>query len=147
VYLEDFIPGRVDDLGIVSVDAAEVIEFARRYDPQPYHLDEVAARNGPFGGLTASGWQTCALVMRAIVDNYLDPHASLGSPGVDQLRWLVPVRPGDHLRVQVTVLSSRVSASKPDRGIAVTEVEARNQDDLVVIRQQVTHIVRRRSIA
>jgi acyl dehydratase len=142
MYLEDFTPGRIDEFGPIPVDEAEVLEFARRYDPQPFHIDAEAAKASPFGGLIASGWHTCSMVMRAQVDHYLDPQSSLGSPGIDEVRWPTPVRPGDVLHVRATVVSSRRSASKPDRGIAQTEIVARNQNDEVVLRFLGTHIVR-----
>src|SRR3954447_6844386 len=98
-YLEDFTNGLVIEAGTATVSEAEIIEFASKYDPQPFHIDRAAAAHSIFGGLVASGWQTCGLVMRQIVDHVLAPEASLGSPGVDEVRWPNPVRPGDTLRV------------------------------------------------
>jgi acyl dehydratase len=144
MYLEDYQPGDVADLGPIDVDLDEVIEFGRRYDPQPFHVDPVAAAAGPFGGIIASGWHTCAMMMRLMVDGYLSSETGLGSPGVDEIRWLAPVRPGDQLRVRVTVLSARASRSKPDRGILQTEIVVRNQSDVNVMRMLATHLLRRR---
>jgi acyl dehydratase len=126
-WFEDYRPGLVLEFGAVPVDEAEVIEFARRYDPQPFHVDPVAAARGAFGGLIASGWHTGSLMMRLLVEHYLSPLASLGSPGIDELRWLAPVRPGDTLTVRVTVLEARRSQSKPDRGLVRASIEVLNQ--------------------
>ena len=132
-HFEDFVPGQVSDFGPISIDEADVIAFARRYDPQPVHIDRDAATAGPFGGLIASGWHTASLVMRVLVEHYLARGAALASPGVDELRWLQPVRPGDVLRVRVTVLEARRSQSKPDRGLVRTRIEALNQHQAVVM--------------
>jgi acyl dehydratase len=132
-HFEDFVPGAVAEFGPIEVDEVEVIAFAQRYDPQRIHTDPVAAAQGPFGGLIASGWHTASLVMRLLVENYLARHASLASPGIDELRWLWPVRPGDTLRVRATVVDARRSQSKPDRGLVRTKVEALNQDGRVVM--------------
>lgn len=133
-YFEDYVPGTTVDCGSVSVDQAEIISFARQFDPQPFHVDPVAAAEGPFGGLIASGWHTAGLVMRLIVDNYVAAESSLGAAGLDELRWPHPVRPGDTLRVRVTALEARRSQSKPDRGILKTLIEAENQDGQTVMR-------------
>jgi len=127
------VPGEVAEFGPIAIDKADVVAFARRYDPQPVHIDADAATAGPFGGLIASGWHTASLVMRVLVEHYLARGAALASPGVDELRWLQPVRPGDVLRVRVTVLEARRSRSKPDRGLVRTRIEALNQDDAVVM--------------
>jgi acyl dehydratase len=132
-HFEDFIPGASATFGPIHVDAAEVVEFARRYDPQPIHTDAAAAAIGPFGGLIASGWHTVSLVMRVLVENYLARGAALASPGVDELRWIKPVRPGDTLHVRATVLEASRSRSKPDRGMVRTSVETLNQRDEVVM--------------
>jgi acyl dehydratase len=141
-YFEDYEPGMTRDCGSVSVDQAEIISFARQFDPQPFHVDPVAAADGPFGGLIASGWHTAGLVMRLIVDNYVSPESGLGSAGLDELRWPNPVRPGDTLRVRVTVLEARRSQSKPDRGVLKTLIEAENQDGLPVMRASSINFVR-----
>jgi acyl dehydratase len=133
-YFEDYALGATNECGSVSVDQASILAFAREFDPQPFHADPEAAAAGPFGGLIASGWHTAALVMRLLVDNYLSAEASLGSPGLDEIRWPYPVRPGDTLRVRATVVESCRSLSKPDRGIIKTMVEAVNQDGRTVMR-------------
>jgi acyl dehydratase len=141
-FFEDYAPGMTRDCGSVSVDQAEIISFARQFDPQPFHVDPVAAAEGPFGGLIASGWHTAGLVMRLIVDNYVSAESGLGSVGLDELRWPNPVRPGDTLRVRVTVLEARRSQSKPDRGILKTLIEAENQDGQTVMRATSINFVR-----
>ncbi len=133
-YFEDYTLGATDECGSVSVDQASMVAFAGEFDPQPFHVDPEAAAAGPFGGLIASGWHTAALVMRLLVENYLSAESSLGSPGLDEIRWPYPVRPGDTLRVRATVVESRRSLSKPDRGIIKTMVEATNQDGRTVMR-------------
>jgi acyl dehydratase len=132
-YFEDYTPGTTYECGSVRIDEASIINFAQQYDPQPFHTDPVAAATGPFGGLVASGWHTAGLVMRLLVDNYLSAEASLGAPGLDELRWPRPVRPGDTLAVRATVVEARKSQSKPDRGIVKTLVEAVNQDGKTVM--------------
>jgi acyl dehydratase len=132
-YFEDYVPGTAVDCGSFSLSEAEIIAFAKEYDPQPFHVDPVGAKDGPFGGLIASGWQTTSLMMRQLVDYYVSPESSLGAAGVDEIRWPKPVRPGDSLRVRATVLEARRSASKPDRGIVKSLAELTNQDgDLVM---------------
>jgi acyl dehydratase len=143
-YFEDYEQGSVHELGSVSVSAAEIVDFARLYDRQPFHTDPEAAKHGPFGGLIASGWQTCVLTMQRFVPGYLSPVSSLGSPGIDELRFTTPVRPGDELSVRATVLSSRPSASKPDRGIVQTKVETRNRDGVVVLSMTLVNLIMRR---
>ena len=133
-YFDDYAPGATYECGSVSVEEANIIAFAKEFDPQPFHVDPVAAAAGPYGGLIASGWHTAAIVMRLLVDNYLSAEASLGSAGLDELRWPHPVRPGDTLRARATVIESRRSLSKPDRGIIKTLVEAVNQDGRTVMR-------------
>ena len=133
-YFEDYALGTTYDCGSVSIDQASIIAFAKEFDPQPFHVDPAAAATGPFGGLIASGWHTAVLVMRLLVEQYLSEEASLGSAGLDELRWPHPVRPGDTLRARATVIESRRSLSKPDRGIVKTMVEAVNQDGRTVMR-------------
>jgi acyl dehydratase len=133
-YFDDYLPGATYDCGSVSVGRAEIISFAKEFDPQPFHVDPGAAASGPYGGLIASGWHTAALVMRQLVEHYVSAEASLGSPGLDEIRWPLPVRPGDTLRVRATVIEGRRSLSKPDRGVVRTMVEAVNQDDRPVMR-------------
>jgi acyl dehydratase len=141
-YFEDYPPGASIDCGSFSVSEAEIISFATLYDPQPFHVDPAAAARGPFGGLIASGWHTAALVMRQLVDHYLSAEASLGSPGLDEIRWPEPVRPGDTLRVRATAVEARRSASKPDRGILKTVIEAVDQDGRTVMRATATNFLR-----
>jgi acyl dehydratase len=131
-YFEDYVPGSVHEYGTIIVDAAEVIDFARKFDPQYMHVDVAAATQGPFGGLIASGWHTAAMTMRLLVDNYLSSVASLASPGIEELRWVRPVRPGDALRVRVTVTSAVRSRSKSDRGVVSSLIEVINQSNETV---------------
>ena len=122
-FLEDFHVGDTDDFGGETITKDEIVSFARSFDPQPFHIDEEAARRSPFGGLIASGWHTTALVMRMIVGHFFgEESGSLGSPGMDEIRWLKPVRPGDTLHVRVEVLEVKESRSKPDRTRAETKV-------------------------
>jgi acyl dehydratase len=132
-YWEDFKIGERENIGSVVVDRDEVIEFASRYDPQPFHVDEAAAGQSIYGGLIASGWHTCAMVMRLMCDSYLLASASLGSPGLENVRWLRPVRPGDTLTAYRTIEQTRVSASRPDRGIVKTLWEVENQKGELVL--------------
>ncbi|NKQ54122.1 MaoC family dehydratase [Amycolatopsis sp. K13G38] len=131
-YFEDYVPGSTHEFGTVKVTEADIIEFAAKYDPQPFHVDPAAAATGPFGGLIASGWHTVSLMMRLLVENYLSPVASLGSPGIDELRWSKPVRPGDELSARVTVVEARESKSKPDRGLVRSRIEVLNSAGDVV---------------
>ena len=133
-YFEDYVPGVAHDCGSVSIDQAGIVAFGKEFDPQSFHVDPVAAAAGPYGGLIASGWHTSALVMRLLVDNFFSAESSLGSAGLDELRWPHPVRPGDTLRVRATVVEARRSLSKPDRGIVKTAVEAVNQEGQTVMR-------------
>jgi acyl dehydratase len=133
-YFEDYLLGATYECGNVSMDQAGIVAFAKEFDPQPFHVDPAAAAAGPYGGLIASGWHTAALVMRLLVENYLAAESSLGSAGLDELRWPHPVRPGDTLRVRATVVESRRSLSKPDRGIVKTVVEAANAGGATVMR-------------
>jgi acyl dehydratase len=132
-YFEDYVPGLTVDCGSISMSEAEIIAFAKEYDPQPFHVDPVGAVDGPFGGLIASGWQTTALMMRQLVGHFISPESSLGAAGIDEIRWPRPVRPGDTLRVLMTVLETRRSASKPDRGIVRSRAEVVNQDSDVAM--------------
>lgn len=133
LYWEDFEVGRTVALGERRVSRAEIIAFAAEFDPQPFHLDEVAARGSMLGGLAASGWHSCVLLMRMMCDGYLNASSSLGSPGLDEVKWLKPVRPGDTLRAQYTCLESRSSRSRPGVGICKMRYEVFNQSgDLVM---------------
>jgi acyl dehydratase len=126
-YFEDYPPGAVFTAGAVPVSEADILEFARKYDPQPMHTDPEAAAKGRFGGLIASGWHTGAMMMRLFADNFLSPESSIASPGLDELRWLQPVRPGDVLSLRMTILEARRSKSRPEQGIVHSFVEVLNQ--------------------
>ncbi len=143
LYLEDFTPGRTFDLGTVTVSEAEIVAFARQYDPQPFHLDAAAAAQTPFGGVVASGWHTAALCMRLLVDGLINRTATLGSPGVDTLRWLRPLRPGDTLHLHATVSAVRPSESKPDRGVLTLHLAAYNQRGEALLSMEGVNFVRR----
>jgi acyl dehydratase len=133
LWFEDFQVGDVSEFGPVTVTAAEIVEFAERYDPQPFHLHADAGAATPYGGLIASGWHTAALYMGMFVRGVLLDSASLGSPGVEELRWLAPVRPGDELRGRSTVADARASSTNPRRGTVFTTHEVVNQDGTVVM--------------
>ena len=130
---EDFHVGRVIALGPKTVTADEIVDFARRFDPQPFHVDEDAGRRSIYGGLIASGWHTASMVMRMACDAYLLDSKSAGSPGVDALRWIKPVRAGDTIRADHVIAEVRPSNSKPDRGIVVSEWRVFNQHDELVM--------------
>ncbi|MEA3102405.1 MaoC family dehydratase [Caballeronia mineralivorans] len=130
---EDFEVGSVAQLSGHTFLKEEIIEFAGRYDPQPFHLSEAGGEASPFGGLIASGWNTCSAMMGILVRDMLSDSTSMGSPGLDNIRWIKPVRVNDTVRLTVRVLSKRVSASKPDRGIVGTRWEAYNQHDELVL--------------
>jgi acyl dehydratase len=125
-HFEDYPVGAVFTGGPIAVSEADILEFARRYDPQPMHTDKEAAEAGQFGGLIASGWHTGALMMQLLVAHFV-PRGNLASPGLDELRWLKPVRPGDRLSLKATVLTARRSRSKPDQGVVTSLVEVLNQ--------------------
>ena len=132
-YFEDLAPGTVLEFGDAEMTAQAITEFARQFDPQPFHLDREAAKSSLFGGLCASGWHTASVMMRLWVDNYLSPEASLGSPGVDELRWHRPVFPGDRLRCRVEVLDATPSRSKPFMGTVRSKCQVLNQNSDVVM--------------
>jgi acyl dehydratase len=143
-YFEDYVEGDVHSFGSIAVEADEVIAFAKRFDPQVFHIDPVAAKQTQFGGLIASGWHTGGLMMRLFADHYLTKAASLASPGLDELRWLQPVRPGDNLSLRVTVLKATPSKSKPDRGAVTSFVEVFNQAGDAVMTLRCVNIIGRR---
>jgi acyl dehydratase len=128
-YFEDYQAGAVYEYGYASVTEAEILAFARQFDPQPIHVDPAYAASGPFGGLIASGWHTAGILMRLFADHFLSRVASLASPGIDELRWATPLRPGDTLRLRTTIVEARASRSRPDRGLIRTRGELLNQDD------------------
>lgn len=132
-FFEDYVAGAIHEFGSIEVSEAEIIEFANKYDPQFIHTNPEAAREGMYGGLIASGWLTGSLMMRLYADHYLSKVASLGSPGVDELRWIKPVRPGDILSVRVSIEETKQSQSKPDRGIVRSFIEVINQKDETVM--------------
>jgi acyl dehydratase len=132
-YFEDYAPGAVYSGGPIAVSEAEIIDFARRYDPQPMHTDPEAAARGRFGGLIASGWHTAALMMRLFATHFLSPASSVASPGIDELRWLQPVRPGDLLSLRVTIIDARRLRSRSGQGIVRSLVEMLNQDGEIVM--------------
>jgi acyl dehydratase len=143
-YFEDYTPGNVYEFGTITVTEPEIIEFARQFDPQYFHVNPEKAAESRFGGIIASGWHTAGLAMRLYVDHFLSHVASLASPGVDELRWPNPVRPGDTLKVRVTVLEARLSRSKTDRGVVHAKIEAINQKDELVLNMVGISIIGRR---
>ncbi|HWC24753.1 MAG TPA: MaoC family dehydratase [Flexivirga sp.] len=142
--LEDYVVGNTATYGPISATGDEILDFATKFDPQPIHIDEAAAAAGPFGGVIASGWHSASLMMRLYVDHYMSHTASLGGPGIDELRWTAPVRPDDRLTLRTTVLETRPSRSKPDRGLLRTQCEVTNQDGVVVMTCTLMNIVTRR---
>jgi len=143
-YWEDFAVGDVTELGEVDVTEEEIVAFAERYDPQPFHVDPVAAKDGPFGGLIASGWHTGALFMGLFVRGVLLDSAAMGSPGIEQVRWTAPVRPGDRLSARITVTDTQPSATNPKRGTIFTTSEVFNQDGVLVMTMQARGFFARR---
>jgi acyl dehydratase len=141
-YFEDYPPGAVFEGGTITVNESDIVDFARRYDPQTMHTDPAAAAHGFFGGLIASGWHTAALMMRLFAAHFLSPASSLASPGIDELRWLRPVRPGDVLSLRVTVTEARRSRSKPDQGVVRSFVEVLNQNGAAVMSLKPISLIR-----
>lgn len=135
ICFEDFKPGDTQVYGQTTVSREAIIAFAREFDPQPFHVDEVAAQSSFVGSLIASGWHSCALLMRMLADNMLLEASSMGAPGIEEVRWLHPVRPGDTLRLRHTVLEARPSAKRPQLGLVRLRFELLNQDDTVVLDQ------------
>jgi acyl dehydratase len=133
IFLDDLAAGQSYDLGRRRVGREEILAFARAYDPQSFHVDEEAARDSIYGGLIASGWHTASMFMRLLVDGFLGRAAALGSPGVDELRWLKPVRPGDELAGRLEILEVRPSQTRPDRGLARCRSEVVNQHGETVL--------------
>ena len=132
-YFEDYETGGVHVLGQMRIDGAKMLAFSREFDPQDIHIDAAKAAEGPFKGLIASGWYTTSLMMPFLARNFLSNVSSLASPGIDGLRWLAPVRADNMLTIRVTIVETRLSASKPDRGIVRTLIEVINQDDILVM--------------
>ncbi len=146
-YFEDYVPGQIHEFGSIKIEEAEMIDFAQRFDPQPFHTNPEEAKRSLYGGLIASGWHTAGLMMRLFADHYLSRVASLGSPGVDEVRWPRPVFPGDELSIRVTVLEASLSRSKPDRGIIWSCVEVLNQTNEVVMTMKAMNFLRCREPA
>lgn len=144
-YFEDLAPGTVLEFGDAEMTAEAIIEFATQFDPQPFHLDPEAAKHSLFGGLCASGWHTASVMMRLWVDNYLSPEASLGSPGVDEVRWHRPVFPGDRLRCRIEILDATPSRSKPFMGTVRSKCQVLNQNSDVVMSLNGIGFFRRKS--
>src|SRR5579875_3894727 len=144
LYYEDFPVGETLEFGDREVSEAEIVEFARAWDPQPFHLDAEAAKRSQIGELIASGWHTGALTMRMMCDAYLLESASEGAPGIEEMRWLKPVRPGDRLRAKRTTLGARVSRSRPHIGIVDFAFEALNQRGEIVLTMRAASFMRRR---
>ncbi|MGB0955189.1 MAG: MaoC family dehydratase [Panacagrimonas sp.] len=132
-YFEDFTVGEVIELGCISTTEQEIIEFAEQFDPQYFHLDKEKAKASMFGGLVASGWHGCGLLMRLMVDGMAKHSSSMGSPGVDEIRWLKPVRPDDPLTGTYQVLDVKPSRSKPDRGVVFCECTLKDGDGETVL--------------
>ena len=143
--LEDYVEGDIHEFGPITVTEDEIIEFGKKFDPQVFHTDPVRAKETVYGGLIASGWHTSGLFMRLFVENYLAGKSSLGSPGVDELRWLKPVRPGDNLLLRVTVHKVKPSTSKPDRGVLFSFCEMVNQENDVVSTMMALNLIRYRN--
>jgi acyl dehydratase len=143
-WFEDFSVGMTVEIPGPVLTRESIMEFARRYDPQPFHVDEEAAKQSTYGGLIASGWHTVSLAMRMICDAYLLDAASLGSPGVNEVRWLKPVRPGDAIRLRMTVLEAKPSTSKPDRGTVLHRWDVLNQNGETVMTMEGYGMFRRR---
>ncbi len=146
IYFEDLEIGTKASFGRYEVTREEVLEFAGQYDPQPFHLDDEAAAQTHFGRISASGWHTCAMAMRMMVDHMRGAgRASLGSPGLDEIRWLRPVYPGDTLRMETELLSKRLSQSRPGVGLTKTAIRVYNQDDVLVMSQLTNAMMRTRA--
>ena len=143
-YFEDFVPGTVIQTAGTTLTEGEILDFALKYDPQPFHVDVEAAKHSIFGGLIASGFQTLALAFRLFSQTNVLAACSMGGPGMDECRWLKPVFPGDTLSVTVEVVEMRPSGSKPDRGSVKWRFEVRNQRAEIVLTAFITSILRRR---
>jgi acyl dehydratase len=144
IALEDLKLGEVIELGTVAFSRKDILEFARQYDPQPFHVNEAEARVSVFGGLIASGWHTASACMRLIVENFLNHTRSMGSPGIDEMRWLRPVRPGEVLRLRGTVIAIEPSKTREDRGRVRFLFEGVNQAGERAITVRSTFIIGKR---
>ena len=143
-YWDDIKAGEVFELGSQTLDKERMVAFAREFDPQPFHTDEKAAEASIYGGLIASGWLTGSTLMRLFYEGFLRDTASMGSPGIDELRWLKPVRPGDTLTARLIMLETTASRSKPDRGLVHSLMEVRNQHGEIVMTTKGVNFFRRR---
>jgi len=143
-YLEDYAEGAIHEFGPVTITEDQIVQFGKTFDPQLFHTDPIGAKKTVYGSLIASGWHTCSLFMRLFVEHYLPGRASLGSPGVDELRWLKPVRPGDELTLRITVHQVKPSRSKPDRGVLFSFCEMLNQQRDVVATMMAMNLIRYR---
>jgi acyl dehydratase len=147
LHWEDFSPGQVTDCGSRLVTREEIVAFAAEYDPQPMHLDEDAARATLMGGLVASGWHSCCILMRMLSDSLLGRATFLGAPGVDEVRWLAPIRPGDRIKARATVLETRASRSRPDMGFVKFRFELADAADKPLLSLVVSPMFGRRAPA
>jgi acyl dehydratase len=147
LFFEDFSTGRLGTFGPQRVTREDIFAFATEFDPQPMHLDEEAAKQSMLNGLAGSGWHLCAIIMRMMFDGFIGDTASLGSPGVNELRWLAPLRPGDELKLDVDVTEARVSKSRPETGIVTFKAVARNAAGQVLCEMESPIIVRRKAAA
>ncbi len=143
-YFEDYVAGSTYEYGHLTVTEADIVEYATQFDPQSIHVDRDYADAGPFKGLIASGWHTGGLCMKLYVAHYLSHVASLASPGIDELRWPAPTRPGDSVRMRATTAETRPSRTKPDRGLIFTRCEVLNQDDVTVMTMTAMNMIGRR---
>ena len=146
-YYEDYEQGSVEMFGSRTVTREEIVGFAAEFDPQPMHIDEQAARRTPLGGLAASGWHSCSILMRMMFDGFIAESSSMGSPGIEEVKWLKPVRPGDRLAVRRNILDKRVSRSRPEMGLVRLRCELVNQAGETVLEQTSTLLLVRRDHA
>lgn len=145
LHWEDFSPGQVTEYGSRLITRAEIVAFAAEYDPQPMHLDEAAARATLFGGLVASGWHSCCVLMRMLTDGFIGDTSFMGAPGVEEVQWLAPIRPGDRIKARATVLETRASRSRPDMGFVKFRFELINAADQPVMILTVSPMFGRRA--
>jgi acyl dehydratase len=147
LYFEDFKPGNVIEHGPRLVTREEIVAFAAEFDPQPMHLDEDAARASMLGGLAASGWHTCCLMMRMAADSFVLNSSSMGAPGVDEVKWLKPLRPGSHITLRTTVLDTRTSNSRPEMGFVKVRMEVLDDERAILMVLTTSMIMGRRAVA
>jgi acyl dehydratase len=146
LYWEDFTPGRVFEHGPRRISREEIVAFAAEFDPQPMHLDEEAARATLLGGLSASGWHACSILMRMSADSFVLNAASMGAPGVDEVKWLMPIRPDDRLTLRSTVLETRLSRSRPEMGFVRFMFELFNQSGVLAMSLTTSLMMTRREV-